>query len=84
MNKRRETLRVAGWLAVLAGLTATAAAVLTDSRPMDLMGAYGLLLSLAGTWAVIGVTVLSRLERNAHERELAPNAAPDQTGIFGH
>jgi hypothetical protein len=84
MNKRRETLRAAGWLAVLAGLTATAAAVMTDSRPVDLMGAYGLLLSLAGAWAVVGVTVLSRLERKTPERELAANAVPDQTGIFGH
>ena len=83
MNRRREVLRVAGWLAVICGLASTTAAVMSDALVADLMGGYGLLIALAGGWALIGLHVLSRREQVATERRVATRAVSNRTGVLG-
>jgi hypothetical protein len=83
MNKRREVMRTAGWLAVLSGALTMAAAALTDSIGLDLLGAYGLLFTLTGGWALVGIHILARHERVAAEREVATAAAPNRTSVLG-
>jgi hypothetical protein len=59
------------------------AAVLTDSIGLDLLGAYGLLFTLTGGWALIGLHFLARHERVAAERRVATAAAPNRTSVLG-
>ena len=63
MSKRRDVMRIGGWLALAWGLISVALAVATDSEWADLAGGYGLLLSLAGGWTVAGLAFLGRYEQ---------------------
>jgi hypothetical protein len=71
MNKRREALRGAGWLAVLTGLVSVLAAGITDEVALDYAAAYGLLFVGAGLWALGGLALLSRFERRAAAQQVA-------------
>ena len=63
MNKRRDVMRVGGWLAMVWGVVSVVLAIATTNEFADLAGGYGLLLVLTGAWAVAGVELLSRHER---------------------
>ena len=63
MNKRRDVMRVGGWLAMVWGVVSVALAIATNNQFADLAGGYGLMLALTGGWTVAGLEVLSRHER---------------------
>lgn len=76
MSKRREVMRVGGWLAVVWGVTSVLLAIATDDLWADLAGGYGLLVALAGMWQVAGLELLTRRERMAQaraENRVVPN-----------
>jgi acyl-coenzyme A thioesterase PaaI-like protein len=81
MNKRHEALRVAGWLAVISGAVSMAAAILTDDATMDLLGSYGLLLILSGSWAIFGIFLMARHDRAAAQGRVGARATADQTPV---
>jgi hypothetical protein len=78
MNKRREVLRVAGWIAVLGGLLSVIGAAVTDTVVLDYMAAYGILFLGAGSWAIAGLAVLNRYERRVAARHVAVRAVPNR------
>jgi hypothetical protein len=78
MNKRREALRVAGWLAVLGGLVSVVGAAFTDELALDYLAAYGILLLGAGAWAIGGLAALNRYERRTAARQVAVRAIPNR------
>jgi hypothetical protein len=78
MSKRREALRVAGWLALVSGLASLLAAALTDTVAIDYVAAYGVLLAGAGLWAVGGVALLNRYERRSAARQVALSTVPNR------
>lgn len=63
MNKRRDVMRVGGWLAMVWGAVSVALAIATNYDWADLAGGYGIMLTLTGAWTVAGVELLSRHER---------------------
>lgn len=63
MNKRRDLMRVGGWLAMVWGMVSVVLAIATTNEFADLAGGYGLLLALTGAWTVAGLQLLSRHER---------------------
>ena len=63
MNKRRDVMRVGGWLAMIWGVVSVALAIATTNEFADLAGGYGLLLAMAGAWTVAGLELLGRHER---------------------
>lgn len=63
MNKRRDVMRVGGWLAMVWGAVSVALAIATNYDWADLAGGYGLLLALTGAWTVAGLELLNRYER---------------------
>lgn len=63
MNKRRDVMRVGGWLAMVWGVVSVALAIATNFDWADLAGGYGILLTLTGAWTVAGVELLGRYER---------------------
>jgi hypothetical protein len=65
MNKRREALRVAGWIAMLAGAVGLTVGAFSGSDLGRLIGSYAMLLLGAGAWAVVGLEVLERYERRS-------------------
>jgi hypothetical protein len=81
MNKRHEVLRVAGWLAVISGAVSMAAAILTDDAMMDLLGSYGLLLILSGSWAIFGIFLMARHDRAVAQGRVGARATADQTPV---
>ena len=68
-------MRIAGWLAVTGGLAATTAAILGDDLIMDMLGGYGLLFVLSGSWVLIGHRLLAYRERMVTERQVAARAS---------
>lgn len=82
MQKRREALRIAGWLGVLTGLIGLAVGAIGGSDVARLVGAYGMLLVLSGGWAVIGTELLVRHERRAAAVTRSARAASDQQGAL--
>jgi hypothetical protein len=80
MQKRREGLRVAGWIGVLAGVIGLAIGAVGGSDAAHLVGAYGMLFLLAGGWAVIGVELLVRHDRRS--RRVPQPAVSEQRGIL--
>jgi len=83
MNKRREVMRIAGWLAVLSGAAAMGASVLTDSFAIDFLGAYGLLFTMTGGWTLAGLSLLARNERRAAARQDAARVIQNQPTVLG-
>jgi hypothetical protein len=67
MNKRRDVMRVGGWLAMVWGVVSVALAIATNYDWADLAGGYGILLTLTGGWTVAGLELLSRHERRTAE-----------------
>jgi hypothetical protein len=63
MNKRRDVMRVGGWLAMVWGVVSVALAIATNNEFADLAGGYGMLLAVAGAWTVAGLQLLARHER---------------------
>jgi hypothetical protein len=80
MTRRREIMRAAGWTAIIGGLAAMAAAILTQSEGIDLLGGYGVLIALTGGWTVVGLKVLTYREQAAAGRRVAARARP-QRGV---
>jgi hypothetical protein len=78
MSKRREALRVAGWLTLLTGLISVVAAAFTDMAVVDYMAAYGVLFVGAGLWVVAGLAVVSRYERRAAARHVTVAPVPNR------
>jgi hypothetical protein len=74
MQKRREALRVAGWVGVLVGVIGIAIGATSGTDVARMVGAYGMLLVLSGGWAVIGVELLVRHERRGARVPQAPVA----------
>ena len=72
MQKRREALRVAGWVGVLVGVLAIAIGATAGTDVARMVGAYGMLLVLSGGWAVIGVELLVRHDRRGARVQQAP------------
>jgi hypothetical protein len=77
MSKRRESMRVAGWLAIAAGLSAVALAMVSTELWADVLGAYGLLFFLTGAWAVGGIALLGGYERRAARAEATARISAD-------
>jgi hypothetical protein len=65
MNKRRDVMRVGGWLAMVWGVVSAVLAIATTNEFADLAGGYGLLLAVSGAWTVAGLELLGRHERRA-------------------
>ena len=63
MNKRRDVMRVGGWLAMVWGVVSVTLAIATNYDWADLAGGYGILLTLTGGWTVAGLELLGRHER---------------------
>ena len=78
MQKRREALRVAGWIGVLIGVIAMAIGATAGTDVARLVGTYGMLLVLSGGWAVVGVELLVRHERRS--RRVQQAASPSSEG----
>jgi hypothetical protein len=68
MSKRREALRVAGWLTLLTGLISVVGAALTNVATLDYVAAYGVLFVGAGLWVVLGLSAVTRYERRVAAR----------------
>ena len=73
MQKRREAMRVAGWLGVAAGMFAIGFSVVNGSDVARLAGSYGIMLVFGGAWALVGLQILARHERRT---ALARNTQP--------
>jgi hypothetical protein len=76
-------MRMTGWTAVALGLTTLALAIATDSIALDLLGSYGLLVAVTGTWIVGGLKILSRREAAVAERHVAARAVPQRSANLG-
>lgn len=75
MNKRRDVMRVGGWLAMAWGVVSVVLAIATTNEFADLAGGYGLMLALTGGWTVAGLELLGRHERRTAKasNRIAPN-----------
>lgn len=79
MQKRRDALRVAGWIAMLAGAVGLTVGALVGGDGGGLMGTYGMLLIVSGAWAVVGLELMVRVERRTSR---VPQAAgQDHRGV---
>jgi len=80
MSKRRDVMRIGGWLALTWGLISVVLAVATDFPWADLAGGYGLLLALTGGWTVAGLAFLSRHEQRTAQAKAANRIVSNQQG----
>ena len=79
MQKRRVGLRIAGWMAMLAGALGLTIGALVGSDMGGLIGTYGMLLIGSGAWAVVGVELVERRERRASR--VPQPAGTEQRGV---
>ena len=82
MNKRRDVMRVAGWLALVWGVVSVALAIATSFDWADLAGGYGLMLALTGGWTVTGLELLTRHERRAAQAKALNRIATNRQGAL--
>jgi hypothetical protein len=80
MSKRREVMRVGGWLALVWGVVSVLLAIATDLDWADLAGGYGLPLAITGAWAVVGLAFLHRHEQRLAQTRVANRITPNQQG----
>jgi hypothetical protein len=80
MSKRREVMRVGGWLALVWGVASVVLAIATDLDWADLAGGYGLPLAITGAWAVVGLAVLNRHQQRVAQDRVANRISPNQQG----
>jgi hypothetical protein len=71
MSKRRDVMRIGGWLALIWGVASVLLAMATDLDWADLAGGYGLLLALTGGWTVAGLAFLGRHEQRMAQAKAA-------------
>jgi hypothetical protein len=82
MNKRRDVMRVGGWLAMTWGLVSVALAITTNFDWADLAGGYGLMLALTGGWTVAGLGLLSRHERRMAQAQTPSRITSNRQGVL--
>jgi hypothetical protein len=80
MSKRREVMRVGGWLALVWGVVSVVLAIATDLDWADLAGGYGLALAITGAWTVVGLAFLNRHEQRLAQARVANRITPNQQG----
>jgi hypothetical protein len=80
MSKRREVMRIGGWLALVWGVASVLLAIATDLDWADLAGGYGLPLAITGAWTVVGLAVLNRHEQRVAQARVANRITPNQQG----
>jgi len=80
MSKRRDVMRVGGWLALVWGVASVVLAIATDLDWADLAGGYGLGLAFTGAWTVAGLELLKRHQQRVSQARAANRIAPNQQG----
>ena len=80
MSKRREVMRVGGWLALVWGVASVLLAIATDLDWADLAGGYGLGLAITGAWTVVGVELLNRHQQRLAQARVASRMPTNQQG----
>lgn len=78
--KRRDVMRVAGWLALIWGVVSVTLAIATSFDWADLAGGYGLLLAVTGAWTVAGTELLGRHERRMAQARAGSRITPNRQG----
>jgi hypothetical protein len=80
--KRRDVMRVAGWLAMVWGVISVALAITTSFDWADLAGGYGLLLAVTGAWTVTGTELLDRHQRRAAQAKAVNRMPTNRQGAL--
>jgi hypothetical protein len=78
MSKRREVMRLGGWLALVWGFASVVLAIATDLDWADLAGGYGLGLAFTGAWTVVGLELLNRHQQRLSQARAANRITPNQ------
>jgi hypothetical protein len=81
MQKRRDALRVAGWIGMLAGAFGLTVGALVGRDIGGLIGSYALLLIVSGAWAVVGLELVERRERRSSR--VPQPAGTERRGVVG-